>query len=101
MGRLHSGYDVYLGAPDADLTEHSLTFTSVVIVEDMHAKVLRVKTKDDRGRWSVVYEMTSISKMQRPRTGSGIRWTGLNAEGATVQLTGTSTSGACIPCGRR
>lgn len=101
MGRLHNGFDVYLGDPEADLTEHTLTFTSVVIVEDLHAKVLKVKAKDDRGFWGVVYEMTGISKMQRPRTGSGIRWTGINAEGETVQLTGTSTSGACIPCGRR
>ena len=51
MGRSHTGYDVYLGTPDTDMAEHALTYSSTIIHEDTHAKVIKVKTKNEKRTW--------------------------------------------------
>lgn len=99
MGRLHSGFDIYLAPPEVPDAEVPLSFTAAVIVEDMYAKVLRVKTRNGANQWGVVYTLTGISRMQR--NGTAVRWVGTNEQGETIQLTGMSTQGGCVPCSRR
>ena len=95
MGRAHAGYDVYLGTGD----DAAIAFESTIIHEDMRARVVKVRSKDDKGRWGAVYTLTDTSRLQR--NGTAVRWTGTSPDGEQVTLTGISNRGGCIPCGRR
>jgi hypothetical protein len=99
MGRIHSGYDVYLGAPDAPDAEHPLAYTSAIVLEDQHRHTIRVKERDAKDRYQVVFSLTDTSKPLR--NGTAFRWTGTDPEGNTVVLTLLSNKGGCVPCGRR
>lgn len=99
MSRLHSGFDIYIAPPDTPEAEVPLVFPAAIIAEDTYAKSIRVKTLDDKRRWAVAYTLTDTSTMER--NGTAIRWTGTNADGQVVQLSGMSTRGGCIPCSRR
>ena len=84
MGRSHTGYDVYLGTPDTDMAEHALTYSSTIIHEDTHAKVIKVKTKNEKRTWGVVYTLSYVGVMQR--NGTAIRWSGTDADGNPVEI---------------
>ena len=99
MGRSHTGYDVYLGTPDTDMAEHALTYSSTIIHEDTHAKVIKVKTKNEKRAWGVVYTLSYVGVMQR--NGTAIRWSGTDAEGNPVVVSGVAVKGGCTPCSRR
>lgn len=99
MGRSHSGYDVYLGAPDADPSTHALTFSSTIIHEDTQAKVIKVKTKNPNRTWGVVYTLTYEGVMQR--NGTAVRWVGVDMDGNPMVVSGVAIKGGCIPCSRR
>ena len=99
MGRSHTAYDVYLGTPDNDMAEHVLTYSSTIIHEDTHAKVIKVKTKNEKRTWGVVYTLSYVGVMQR--NGTAIRWSGTDAEGNPVVVSGVAVKGGCIPCSRR
>lgn len=92
MGRIHSGYDVYLG--------DDLAFQSALIAEDQHAKVVRVKAKTSGG-WSEVYRLTDTGPLQRTvGSKAGLRWEGTN-DGERVTLTALHVGGGCVPCSKR
>jgi len=99
MGRSHTGYDVYLGTPDTDPSEHALAFSDTIIHEDTHAKVIKVKTKNPNRTWGVVYTLTYEGVMQR--NGTALRWAGTDAEGNPVVVSGVAVKGGCISCSRR
>ena len=99
MGRVHSGYDVYLGEPDADQSTHSLRFTSALISEDHHGHVIKIRGKADKGGWTTLYQLVDTGPLQR--NGTAMRWTGTGPTGERVTLSAIRNSGGCVPCGRR
>lgn len=99
MGRIHTGYDVYIGHPDAPYKEHPLAFKAATLFEDIQHKTMQVKVRNDKRQFDIVYEATGLSKMSR--NGTALQWTATSDADDPVTLTAISNRGGCIPCGRR
>lgn len=94
MGRLHNGYDVFLG--------DDLAYKSCLIQEDQHRHVVIVKERQN-ARWVEVLRLTDTGPLMRPSGGANaLRWEGTDPDGDRVTLTANYTAkGGCVPCSRR
>lgn len=97
MGRIHSGYDIYVG--------DDLLWSRALISEDQHAHVIKVKARDDKNRWAEVYRLTDTGRMMQTTARAagepaGLQWTGSH-DGEQVTVTALRVGGGCIPCSRR
>lgn len=97
MGRIHSGYDVYVG--------DELMWPRALIAEDQHAHVVKIKARDDHNGWGEVYRITGAGPMMRTTARTrdmpaGVRWEGFH-DGEYVTITALHVGGGCIPCSQR